>query len=48
PASTFYRAEDYHQEYFARNPYQPYCQAVVAPKVVKFRKQFLEKLKDLA
>ncbi|MCI3951505.1 MAG: peptide methionine sulfoxide reductase [Burkholderiales bacterium] len=48
PASTFYRAEDYHQEYFARNPYQPYCQAVVAPKVVKFRKQFLEKLKNPA
>lgn len=45
PAQTFYRAEAYHQEYFARNPYQPYCQAVVAPKVVKFRKHFLEKLK---
>jgi peptide-methionine (S)-S-oxide reductase len=45
PASTFYIAEDYHQEYFARNPQQPYCQAVVAPKVAKFRKHFLEKLK---
>jgi peptide-methionine (S)-S-oxide reductase len=45
PASTFYAAEDYHQEYFARNPYQPYCQFVVAPKVAKFRKHFLEKLK---
>ena len=42
---TFYAAEDYHQEYFARNPYQPYCQAVVAPKVAKFRKHFLELLK---
>jgi peptide-methionine (S)-S-oxide reductase len=45
PASAFYMAEGYHQEYFARNPYQPYCQAVVAPKVAKFRKHFLEKLK---
>jgi peptide-methionine (S)-S-oxide reductase len=45
PATTFYMAEGYHQEYFARNPYQPYCQAVVAPKVQKFRKYFLEKLK---
>lgn len=41
----FYMAEDYHQEYFARNPYQPYCQAVVAPKVAKFRKYHLEMLK---
>ena len=41
----FYMAEDYHQEYFARNPYQPYCQAVVAPKVSKFRKHFLDILK---
>jgi peptide-methionine (S)-S-oxide reductase len=41
----FYLAEDYHQEYFANNPYQPYCQAVVAPKVTKFRKQFLDRLK---
>ncbi|MBI3737508.1 MAG: peptide-methionine (S)-S-oxide reductase MsrA [Chloroflexi bacterium] len=41
----FYHAEDYHQEYFAKNPYQPYCQAVVAPKVAKFRKQHLDMLK---
>ena len=41
----FYMAEDYHQEYFARNTFQPYCQAVVAPKVSKFRKHYLEKLK---
>ena len=41
----FYIAEDYHQEYFARNTFQPYCQAVVAPKVSKFRKHFLELLK---
>ncbi|HKA44919.1 MAG TPA: peptide-methionine (S)-S-oxide reductase MsrA [Burkholderiales bacterium] len=48
PASEFYVAEDYHQEYFARNPRQPYCQAVVAPKVQKFRKHFLERLKRRA
>ena len=45
PLDRFYVAENYHQEYFARNPYQPYCQAVVAPKVSKFRKHFLEMLK---
>ena len=42
---NFYIAEDYHQEYFANNPRQPYCQAVVAPKVAKFRRHFLEMLK---
>ena len=41
----FYIAENYHQEYFARNQNQPYCQAVVAPKVAKFRKHYLELLK---
>lgn len=45
PAADFYRAEDYHQEYFANNPNQPYCMFVVAPKVAKFRKQFLQRLK---
>ena len=45
PAATFYVAEDYHQEYFARNPTQGYCMAVVNPKVAKFRKLFAEKLK---
>lgn len=45
PASTFYVAEDYHQEYYARNPHQPYCAYVVAPKVAKFRKHFIERLK---
>src|SRR5262245_40843062 len=40
PLETFYRAEDYHQEYLRNNPGQPYCQAVVAPKVAKFRKEF--------
>ena len=45
PLSNFYIAEDYHQEYFANNPYQPYCLAVVAPKVSKFRKHFIDLLK---
>ncbi|MBI4503916.1 MAG: peptide-methionine (S)-S-oxide reductase MsrA [Chloroflexi bacterium] len=45
PHTVFYPAEAYHQEYFTRNPYQPYCQAVVAPKVAKARKHFLAKLK---
>jgi peptide-methionine (S)-S-oxide reductase len=45
PLDTFYPAEDYHQEYFARNPHQGYCRAVIAPKVAKFRKQYLERLK---
>ena len=42
---AFYSAEEYHQEYFRRNPVQPYCQAVVAPKVAKFRKQYIQRLK---
>jgi len=42
---SFHVAEEYHQEYFARNPNQPYCQAVVAPKVAKFRKHHLDLLK---
>ena len=45
PLTVFYKAEDYHQDYFKRNPEQPYCQAVVAPKVTKARKLFLGKLK---
>jgi peptide-methionine (S)-S-oxide reductase len=45
PFDKFYPAEDYHQEYFARNASQPYCSTVVAPKVAKFRKQFLDRLK---
>ncbi len=45
PFKEFYPAEDYHQEYFKRNPYQGYCQMVVAPKVAKFRQKFEDKLK---
>jgi peptide-methionine (S)-S-oxide reductase len=45
PFQVFYRAEDYHQEYFRRNPEQPYCQMVVAPKVAKLRQKFAAKLK---
>lgn len=45
PFDKFYMAENYHQEYFANNPNQPYCAAVVAPKVAKFRKKFLDRLK---
>ena len=45
PFEIFYPAEAYHQEYFKKNPSQPYCRVVVAPKVSKFRKRFLEKLK---
>jgi len=48
PASAFYIAEEYHQEYFARNPGAGYCSFVVAPKVAKFRKHFLAKLKKSA
>jgi peptide-methionine (S)-S-oxide reductase len=44
-AGPFCVAEDHHQEYFANNPYQGYCMAVVAPKVAKFRKHFMSKLK---
>lgn len=45
PAAAFYPAEEYHQEYFQRNPWQPYCQAVIVPKVAKARKHFLARLK---
>jgi peptide-methionine (S)-S-oxide reductase len=45
PFNGFYPAEDYHQEYFANHGGQPYCQVVIAPKVAKFRKHFLDRLK---
>ena len=46
PLSNYYEAEEYHQEYFARNPGQGYCRAVVAPKVAKFRQRFRDRLKS--
>lgn len=45
PFTAFYPAEEYHQDYFRRNPGQGYCRAVIAPKVAKFRKEHLERLK---
>ena len=45
PLGAFYPAEDYHRGYFARNPSKPYCQAVVAPKLAKFRAHWKAKLK---
>jgi peptide-methionine (S)-S-oxide reductase len=44
PFTNYYPAESYHQDYFNRNPYQPYCAAVIAPKVAKFRSKYLERL----
>ena len=45
PASTFYKAEDYHQNYFQENGGQPYCAYVIQPKLNKFAKEFTEKIK---
>jgi peptide-methionine (S)-S-oxide reductase len=45
PAGTFYPAEDYHQDYYRSNPSQGYCQAVIRPKLAKFRKAWAQKLK---
>jgi peptide-methionine (S)-S-oxide reductase len=45
PFKAFYKAEDYHQEYYRQNPYQSYCQVVIAPKVAKFRQRYLARLK---
>ena len=42
----FYPAESYHQEYFERNPNQPYCRVVIAPKVLKFREKFKSALRS--
>jgi peptide-methionine (S)-S-oxide reductase len=46
PASTFYVAEGYHQDYFANNSMQPYCMFVVAPKVLKIREKYAKRLKS--
>jgi len=45
PLTAFYPAEDYHRDYFRRNPSQPYCRAVIAPKVAKLRSKYFEKLR---
>ena len=45
PFDQFYIAEDYHQEYFKKNPFQGYCRAIIAPKVTKFRHNFADRLK---
>ncbi|MCH7760730.1 peptide-methionine (S)-S-oxide reductase MsrA [candidate division TA06 bacterium] len=45
PFKVFYKAEDYHQEYFKLNGEQPYCRIVIAPKIAKFRKEYRERLK---
>lgn len=47
PFTNFYKAEDYHQEYFANNPNQGYCRIVIQPKVEKFEKVFKDKLKEV-
>jgi peptide-methionine (S)-S-oxide reductase len=44
PFTVFYPAEGYHQDYFSKNPNQPYCSAIVAPKVSKVRKEFFDRL----
>lgn len=44
PFTAFYPAEEYHQDYFKRNPAQPYCQVIIAPKVAKFRQKFVSRL----
>ncbi len=45
PLTVFYKAEDYHQGYYKKNPWQGYCTVVIAPKVAKFRKKYQEMLK---
>lgn len=45
PRTQFYKAEDYHQNYYKDNPYQPYCAYIISPKVKKFREKYMDKLK---
>lgn len=47
PFHAFYKAEEEHQEFFRRNPYQPYCRVVIEPKMAKFRQHFSEKRKKV-
>lgn len=48
PLDTFYPAEAYHQDYYANNPYQPYCMAVIRPKLKKLQERWAQKLKEPA
>lgn len=48
PFEDFYKAEDYHQEYYKKNPNQGYCRVVIAPKITKFRKKYSDRLKTAA
>jgi peptide-methionine (S)-S-oxide reductase len=48
PFEDFYKAEEYHQEYFEKNPNQGYCRVVIAPKITKFRKKYSDRLKSPA
>jgi peptide-methionine (S)-S-oxide reductase len=47
PFKAFYKAEDYHKDYFKKHPNQPYCRVVISPKVAKLRKKFQDKLKNI-
>jgi len=47
PLTEFYKAEEYHQNYFKNNPFQGYCQVVISPKVSKFRKNYFDRLKKI-
>jgi peptide-methionine (S)-S-oxide reductase len=47
PLTEFYKAEEYHQNYFRNNPQQPYCQVIISPKVTKFRKNYFDRLKKI-
>lgn len=48
PQEAFYPAEDYHQDYFNKHPENRYCQAIVSPKLLKFKKTYAKKLRDVA